>query len=158
MAGHPRRPGEKQPKTRNLVEHLRAGEADVLRFAHDLTVPFSNNQAERDLRPSKTQMKISGTFRSEESATAWARIRDYISAALKHGVNAFDAIHTVITGKPLDTNTFTSQANSYNQGKVNPISVIALPSEPLSLNSGNLTKSEPRRSRKLPRDIASKSR
>jgi transposase len=100
LAGHPLRPGEKQSKTRNLLERLRAREADVLRFAHDLTVPFSNNQAERDLRPTKTQMKISGTFRSETSATAWARIRGYVSTALKHGINAFDAIHAAITGNP----------------------------------------------------------
>ncbi|MGH3976087.1 MAG: IS66 family transposase, partial [Pseudonocardiaceae bacterium] len=100
LAGHPLRPGEKQSKTRNLLDRLRAREADVLRFAHDITVPFSNNQAERDLRPTKTQMKISGTFRSEESATAWARIRGYVSTALKHGINAFDAIHAAITGNP----------------------------------------------------------
>lgn len=54
----------------NLLERLRDREAQVLRFAHHLTIPFANNQAERDLRPTKTQMKISGTFRSETSATA----------------------------------------------------------------------------------------
>jgi transposase len=100
LAEHPARPGRKQSKTRNLLERLHAREADVLRFAHDLTVPFSNNQAERDLRPTKTQMKISGTVRSEASATAWARIRGYVSTALKHGINAFDAIHAAITGNP----------------------------------------------------------
>jgi transposase len=100
LAQHPPRPGRKQSKTRNLLERLHAREVDVLRFAHDLAVPFSNNQAERDLRPTKTQMKISGTFRSETSATAWARIRGYVSTALKHGINAFDAIHAAILGNP----------------------------------------------------------
>jgi transposase len=100
LAQHPLRPGEKQSKTRNLLERLRAREADVLRFAADLTVPFTNNQAERDLRLTKTQMKISGTFRSQTSAQAWARVRGYVSTALKHGVNAFDAIHSAITGNP----------------------------------------------------------
>jgi hypothetical protein len=71
LAQHPARTGRKQAKTHNLLERLRDREADVLRFAHDLTVPFTNNQAERDLRPTKTQMKISGTFRSEASAKAW---------------------------------------------------------------------------------------
>jgi len=100
LAQHPARPGRKQSKTRNLLERLHAREADVLRFAHDLSVPFTNNQAERDLRPTKTQMKISGTFRSETSAQAWARIRGYVSTARKHGINAFDAIHAAVTGNP----------------------------------------------------------
>lgn len=100
LAQHPARPGRKQTKTRNLLERLRDREADVLRFAHDLTVPFTNNQAERDLRPTKTQMKISGTFRSEASAKAWARIRGYVSTARKHGINAFEAIAAAVTGNP----------------------------------------------------------
>jgi transposase len=60
----------------------------------------SNNQAERDLRPTKTQMKISGTFRSQTSATAWARIRGYVSTARKNGIGAFDAIQRAVIGNP----------------------------------------------------------
>lgn len=100
LSEHPARTGWKQSKTRNLLERLRDREADVLRFAHDLTVPFTNNQAERDLRPTKTQMKISGTFRSDTSAKAWARIRGYISTARKHGISIFQAILAAVTGNP----------------------------------------------------------
>jgi transposase len=100
LSSHPRRPGRKQSKTRNLLERLRDREVQVLRFAQDLTVPFTNNQAERDLRPAKTQMKISGTFRSETSATAWARIRGFVSTARKHGINAYEAIHSAVIGNP----------------------------------------------------------
>jgi transposase len=100
LSSHPRRPGRKQSKTRNLLERLRDREAHVLRFAHDLTVPFTNNQAERDLRATKTQMKIYGTFRSETSAAAWARIRGFVSTARKHGINACEAIHSAVTGDP----------------------------------------------------------
>ncbi|MFL6186834.1 MAG: transposase, partial [Actinomycetes bacterium] len=46
-------PGER--KARLLLEVLRDRPADVLRFAHDLRVPPTSNQAERDLRPSKIQ-------------------------------------------------------------------------------------------------------
>jgi transposase len=53
LAQHPARAGRKQSKTRNLLERLQVREADVLRFAHDLAVPFTNNQTERDLRPTK---------------------------------------------------------------------------------------------------------
>jgi hypothetical protein len=45
------RPGER--KARLLLEVLRDRPEDVLRFAHDLNVPPTSNQAERDLRPSK---------------------------------------------------------------------------------------------------------
>jgi hypothetical protein len=48
---HPNRPGER--KARLLLEVLRDREADVPRFVHDLTVPPTSNQAERDLRPAK---------------------------------------------------------------------------------------------------------
>lgn len=100
LAQHPPGIGWKQSKTRNLLERLRDREDDVLRFARDVSVPFTNNQAERDLRPTKTQMKISGTFRSETSARAWARIRGYVSTARKNGISAYDAIHTAVTGNP----------------------------------------------------------
>jgi hypothetical protein len=53
----------------------------VLLFARDLSVPFTNNQAERDVRPTKTQMKISGCHRAEATAKAWLRVRGYISTA-----------------------------------------------------------------------------
>ena len=48
---HGDRPGER--KARLVLEVLRDREADVLRFAHDLNVPATSNQAERDLRPSQ---------------------------------------------------------------------------------------------------------
>lgn len=124
LAQHPTRPGRKQTNTRNLLERLRAREADVLRFAHDLSVPFTNNQAERDLRPTKTQMKISGTFRSETSATAWARIRGYVSTARKNGVNAFEAILAAVTGPwaptPLPTTRIVTNSPGIRNSEASP--------------------------------------
>jgi transposase len=62
-------PGAKtrQPPARTLLECLRDREADVLRFLTDTAIPPTSNQAERDLRPSKTQQKISGRLRSEKT-------------------------------------------------------------------------------------------
>ncbi|WP_281424878.1 IS66 family transposase [Pseudonocardia nigra] len=100
LAEHRRTPGRKQSKTRNLLERLRDRDEQVLLFARDLTVPFTNNQAERDVRPTKTQMKISGCHRSADTARAWLRIRSYISTVRKHGADVLTALRDAITGNP----------------------------------------------------------
>jgi transposase len=101
LASHPRRDGRKQSKTRNLLERLRDRDQQVLLFArHPGLVPFTNNQAERDLRPAKTQIKISGCHRSSTGAQAWLRVRGYISTVRKHGVNVLAALRDAITGSP----------------------------------------------------------
>jgi transposase len=100
LATHRPRPGRKQTKTRNLLVRLRDRDEQVLRFARDLSVPFTNNQAERDLRPAKTQLKISGCHRSDTGARAWTRVRGYISTVRKHGDDVLTAIRDAITGDP----------------------------------------------------------
>ncbi len=95
---HPRTPGRKQTPTRNLLQRLHDRAHDMLRFTDDLHVPLTNNQAERDLRPVKTQVKISGCHQSETGAQAWLTIRSYLSTAVKGGLGAFDAIHRAFTG------------------------------------------------------------
>jgi transposase len=100
LAEHRRAPGRRQSKTRNLLERLRDRDDQVLLFARDLTVPFTNNQAERDIRPTKTQMKISGCHRSDTTAKAWLRVRGYISTVAKHGDNVLDSLREAINGNP----------------------------------------------------------
>lgn len=95
---HGNRPGER--KTRLLLEVLRDRQNDVLRFAHDLNVPPTSNQAERDLRPAKIQQKISGRLTSEQRTKDRYRIRGYLSTAAKHGRNMLDALHDAILGRP----------------------------------------------------------
>lgn len=98
----PRRRGRiKQSPARNLLERLWLGQAQVLAFLDDLTIPFDNNQAERDLRLLKTQQKISGCFRSDAGADAFARLRSYLSTLRKQGVALLDALRTLVAGSPL---------------------------------------------------------
>ena len=82
----------------NLVLRLWNYRADVLRFLTNLLVPFTNNQAERDLRMMKCKQKISGGFRSEKGAQIFSRIRGFISTARKQGWNVFESIQQVIRG------------------------------------------------------------
>jgi transposase len=91
-------PKGKQPPGRSLLEVLRDRPDDVLRFAHDLNVPPTSNQAERDLRPAKTQQKISGRLTSEAVTRARYRIRGYLSTAAKHGVDQLTAIRDTLLG------------------------------------------------------------
>jgi hypothetical protein len=95
---HGDRPGER--KARLLLEVLRDRPADVLRFAEDLRIPPTSNQAERDLRPSKLQQNISGRLTSEKRTQDRYTIRGYVSTAIKHGHKAIDVLRDAIIGKP----------------------------------------------------------
>lgn len=86
-------------KARNLLERLRDFENDVLRFMVDEDVPFSNNQAENDLRMTKVQQKISGCFRAMEGAKTFCRIRSYLLTCRKQGVTASKALNLLFLGK-----------------------------------------------------------
>ena len=86
-------------KSRNLLERLRDFESDVLRFMVEDEVPFSNNQAENDLRMTKVQQKISGCFRSWDGARMFCRIRGYLSTCRKQGVSASKALRLLFEGK-----------------------------------------------------------
>ena len=91
----------KQSAVTNLLLRLSEHAAEVLRFAHDLRVPFDNNQAERDLRMMKVQQKIAGRFRTAAGAEAFCRIRSYISTLRKQGQHVFTALQQLFCGAPV---------------------------------------------------------
>jgi transposase len=92
---------QKQSAAKNLLDDLLRRAAQVLAFLDDLSVPFTNNQAEWDLRMVKVQQKIVGTFRSEVGATAFCHIRSYLSTMRKQGHTMLAALAAVFAGKPL---------------------------------------------------------
>jgi transposase len=68
---------------RNLALALTEHRDLFLAYTTDLTLPFDNNAAERDLRMIKLQAKISGEFRSTTGAARFAAIRSYIATNRK---------------------------------------------------------------------------
>ncbi|MFW6367314.1 MAG: IS66 family transposase [bacterium] len=90
----------KKTKARNLLERLDQHRSEALAFMYDFSVPFDNNLAERDLRMVKLQQKISGSFRTEDGAKTFCRIRSYISTARKNAVGAMDALTRLFQGNP----------------------------------------------------------
>jgi hypothetical protein len=73
----------------------------VLAFLDDLAIPFENNQAERALRGLKVQQKVSGCFRSDTGADAFACLRGYLATLRKQGQALLAALETVFAGQPL---------------------------------------------------------
>ena len=83
-----------------LLLRLRKYRDAVLRFIHDLTVPFDNSEAERDLRMMKVEQKVSGGFRTADGAHTFCTLRSYLVTARKQGVAALDALRAALTGVP----------------------------------------------------------
>ncbi len=96
-----RRGRRKQSAAKNLLDDLLRRADQVLAFLDDLRIPFTNNQAEQDLRMVKVQQKIAGTFRSGKGATAFCRIRSYLSTMCKQGHSMLAALAAVFASKPL---------------------------------------------------------
>ncbi len=89
-----------QKKRRALAARMTAREADYLRFAADLRVPFDNNEAERVIRMSKLRIKVSGCMRSMKGAEAFCAIRSYLATADRHGISWLDALTSAAQGNP----------------------------------------------------------
>jgi hypothetical protein len=89
-----------QQKRHALATRMKDREADYLRFARDLRVPFTNNPAEQAIRMSKLRIKISGCMRSMAGAEEFCAIRSYLATAARHGVGALDALTTAFQRRP----------------------------------------------------------
>ena len=91
-----RRGTPRRRKGHNLALRLHERRDETLRFLTDPGVPFTNNEAERDLRMMKLRQKISGGFRSRRDADDFAILRTVIATAQKQGRNVLKTL----TGSP----------------------------------------------------------
>jgi len=92
----------KRGKVGALVDRIAGRKEEYLLFFNDFTVPFDNNQAERDIRMFKVKQKVSGCFRTKDGANNFAAIMSFIGTARKKGFSAFNAIKDALLGKPFD--------------------------------------------------------
>lgn len=99
LAQIPRVPGTgEQPRFRALLEFLHHREHEVTRFVFDTRIPPTNNLAESDLRPQKTQQKISGRLRSPKTTQARLVIAGYLSTLRKHGLDVMTVLRDAMNG------------------------------------------------------------
>jgi transposase len=92
----------KRSKAKNLLERLVNYQTDVLRFMTEDHAPFTNNQAENDLRMPKVQQNISACFRSMDGAKTFSRIRSYLSTCRKQELTASKALSYLFDGRAPD--------------------------------------------------------
>jgi transposase len=88
----------------NLMERLGKYKYNHLLFAKDYSVPFSNNQAERDFRWIKTHQKVSGCHRSYQGARAMVRLMSFTRTLKKRGIQIYDALKKVLHRQPVLAN------------------------------------------------------
>ena len=73
----------------------------ILRFTTDLAVPWTNNQAERDVRPVKIQQRNGGGgWRTLQGLTEFAVVHSYLNTATKWGKDKLDALTELFTTGP----------------------------------------------------------
>jgi transposase len=85
---------------RRIARRFRAFEDLILRFTTrpDLDI-FSNNEAERTIRPVKVQQRSSGgSWRTLTGLAEFALVQSYLSTAAKWGISKLDALRDLFNG------------------------------------------------------------
>ncbi len=83
---------------RTLLDRFRRYEDMILRFAIDMAVPFTKNEAERSSRPVKVQQRTSGgAWPTLQGLTDFAVVTSYLDTAHKWGITKLDALTELFT-------------------------------------------------------------
>jgi transposase len=77
---------------RKMLKRLNDYKDSYLLFLRDYAAPFTNNQAERDLRSLKIKQKVSGCFRSYAGAETFIRLKSHILTVKRKGICVLDSI------------------------------------------------------------------
>lgn len=85
-------------QARRLLRRFTRYEDMILRFAVDLTVPFTNNCAERAVRPVKVQQRTSGgCWRTLQGLVDFAVVHSYLDTTTKWSIDKLEALRQLFT-------------------------------------------------------------
>jgi len=104
-AGRPEKPRNSRgrPKAtpaQNLLRRFEEYQRQILAFFFDPAIPFTNNQAEQDLRMVKVRQKVSGGFRTDRGAQVFLTIRSYTGTLRKQGRDVWAGLTRAMKGLP----------------------------------------------------------
>ena len=83
---------KKRRKAHNLALRFQKYKDMVLLFLHDLSVPFTNNEAEQGLRMPKVREKVSGCFRTKKGVENYCILRSVTETGRKQGRGTLDTL------------------------------------------------------------------
>lgn len=84
---------------RTLAARFETHRETILRFTTDLAVAFTNNLAERRVRPVKVQQRSSGgCWRTLQGLADFATVQSYLATAAQWGITRFHALHRLFNG------------------------------------------------------------
>ena len=83
---------KKKRKAHNLALRFQHYKDMVLLFLHDLSVPFTNNEAEQGLRMPKVREKVSGCFRTKKGMENYCILRSVTETGRKQGRGTLDTL------------------------------------------------------------------
>lgn len=89
-----------QQRALALADRLDRHRDMILRFLHDLAVPFTNNAAEREVRGAKVKQRVGGCWRTLTGLADFAIIWSYLATAAKHGREHLDVLTELFTTGP----------------------------------------------------------
>lgn len=88
---------EQHKKSKKLQKKLLAKRECILYFLLQSNVMPDNNGSERAIRNIKVKQKISGQFKSLQTANVFAVLRSVIDTSIKNGNNVLNALHLIAT-------------------------------------------------------------
>lgn len=90
----------KATPAQNLLRRFEEYRRQILAFFFDPAIPFTNNQAEQDLRMVKVRQKVSGGFRTDRGARIFLTIKSYTGTLRKQGRDVWSGLTKAMKGFP----------------------------------------------------------